>query len=431
MQIYKFGGGVLRDPDGIHRMLEIIRTWILKSGNEDLIIVVSALGKMTNAFEKLWQDWIFNRNLSFSYEQIKTFHIELAGKLFVDKHLSEELLLPVFDKIDIILKSLSPKDHNEAYDQLVSYGEILSSVLISACFEQNGIHNTLIDAREIVCTDSSYREAILNWEETQNRVKEKLFSRNQQDSFQNGDSGNRIWITQGFIGGNTEGRTTTLGREGSDFSAAILAHILNASMVVIWKNVPGVMTADPLEFPTASKLDQISYLEAIELSYFGAKILHPNTIKPLQNKSIPLYVNSIYSPNEEGTLIIDEPFIMDEKPVIIVKSNQVLISIQPRDFSFIMEDALSSIFTVLARHNMKVNLFQHGAISLSICIDFHEERLNSLVGDLIPRFKIRYNSGLDLLTIRHYTAGVIDELTKERQIYVQQQSRKTARFVLS
>ena len=431
MHVYKFGGGVLKDQDGICRMVEIIKASISEPGNQDLMIVVSALGKMTNAFEKLWSDWISQNDFSTSFEQIKAFHLVLADSLLIDDYRLNDSLMSIFEEIESILKSPPPEDENESYDQLVCYGEILSSEIISVYFEQIGLDHSLIDARKVVCTDSSFRDARVNWIETEQKIKEELDSISQSHFSGDVEIGKRIWISQGFIGANEEGKCTTLGREGSDFSAAIFAYVLDAAKVLIWKDVPGVMTGDPVDFPNAGKLNQISYLEAIELSYFGAKILHPNTIKPLQNKNIPLLINSIFSPEEEGTRVIKKPVIIDEKPVIIIKPDQVLISIQPRDFSFVMEEALSQVFAILAKHDLRVNLLQHGAVSLSLCLDYHEDHLNRLIGDLIVDFKVLYNSGLDLLTIRHYTAEAIEGLTNDRRIYIQQQSRKTARFVMA
>lgn len=431
MLVYKFGGGVLHDSHEIRQMAEIVRARVSGRLSQDLFIVVSAFGKMTNAFEELWADWIIGRDFSSSYGRIEAFHMGLAKMLFHDKLQIEEILTPVFDKISVLLKGQAPKDRNEAYDLLVCYGEILSSVLVSAYLSRSGLENSWLDAREMICTDSYFRESKVNWLETRTKVNE-LVSREKQSLKEKKEyREGRLWLTQGFIGSDLDGRSTTLGREGSDFSAAVFAYVLNASEVVLWKDVPGVMTGDPVDFPEVRKLDQISYLEAIELSYFGAKILHPNTIKPLQNKNIPLIVKHIYHPDAEGTMVIDNPVITDELPVLIIKPNQVLISIQPRDFSFVMEEVLSEVFTILASYHIRINLLQHGAVSLSLCIDYEEERLNNLVNALITDFKILYNTGLDLLTVRHYSQEVMNKLISGRKIYIQQQSRKTARFVLS
>ncbi len=430
MLVYKFGGGILRDSDGIVKMYEIVRARVSGPLNQSLLLVVSALEKMTNAFEELWSDWVNGSDFSFSYGRIKAYHFGLADTLFEDKSQGKKILMSVFDDIDVILMGQAPENKNEAYDHLVCFGEILSSRLISAYFNQNSLEHTWLDAREMICTDSFFREGKVNWLETGIKVRERI-TNDEQPTENNQEGRGKLWLTQGFIGADSNGKSTTLGREGSDYSAAIFAYVLNAQEVVIWKDVPGVMTGDPVDFPEVVKLDQISYLEAIEMSYFGAKVLHPNTIKPLQNKNIPLTIKPIGQPESDGTKVIKNPIISVVKPVLIIKSNQVLLSIQPRDFSFVMEEALSTVFAILARYHLRVNLLQHGAVSLSFCIDYHEDHLNSVVSDLVVDFKVLYNSGLELLTVRHYSPEVMDKLISGRKIYVQQQSRRTVRFVLS
>ena len=431
MLVYKFGGSVLHDPAGIRKMTGIIRG-SSAPGKEGLFIVVSAFGKMTNAFESLWTGWIRHRkSLNSKWEKIKRYHLDIAGPLLDDNSLVDDTLLPVFNEVENILKVRPPHNKDEAYDMIVPFGEILSTTLISAFFKLTGLDHKWLDARQLICTDSRFREARLKWHETTVKINERVsFGFDEQPEA--GDPVNSgIWLTQGFIGSDQAGRNTTLGREGSDFSAAVFAYVLSAEKLVIWKDVPGIMTGDPTVFPGASKLDHISYLDAIELSYFGAKVLHPNTIKPLRNRNIPLIVKSMITPEEEGTIISDEPEIRNEKPVMILKSGQVLLSVQPRDFSFVMEEAVSLVFAVLARNQVRVNLLQHGAVSMSFCIDYDEERLNGLVSELIPDFKVLYNTGLELWTVRYYSPEVIDNLIRGKKIYIQQQSRKTARFVLS
>jgi len=429
MLVYKFGGSVIHDPAGIREMTGIIRR-SSAPGNGGLFIVVSAFGKMTNAFESLWTGWIHRRkNLNSKWNKIKRYHLDIAGPLLNDTTLVDDTLSPLFNEVENIIKSSPPHNKDEAYDMIVPFGEILSTTLISAFFKLSGLDHIWLDARQLICTDSRFREAGLKWHETSLKINERLRLDKQPEG--GGPVRAGIWLSQGFIGSDQAGRNTTLGREGSDFSAAVFAYVLNAEKLVIWKDVPGIMTGDPAVFPGASKLDHISYLDAIELSYFGAKVLHPNTIKPLRNKSIPLIVKSMIMPEEEGTMISDEPETRNEKPVMILKSGQVLLSVQPRDFSFVMEEVVSLVFAVLARNRVRVNLLQHGAVSMSFCIDYDEERLNGLIGELIQDFKVLYNTGLDLLTVRHYSPEVIDNLTRGKKIYIQQQSRKTARFVFS
>ena len=420
MLVYKFGGGILTGPDGIKRMSEIIKSTHQKNKGEKIIIVVSALGKMTNAFEGLFREWKGDISAASALDNIRDFHFDI-GSAILDRDMVSDILSPLFARIASLISGSFPKDPKRAYDQLVRYGELISAELISAFLQKSGLDHKLINAGDLIVTDNNYTDAKVDWGETELRLRRRIGS----------NKGGGVFLTQGFIARSRQGQPTTLGREGSDFSAAIIASVLNAREVIIWKDVPGIMTSDPAIFPDPVKLDQVSYIEAIELSYFGAKILHPNTIKPLHNKAIPLSVRSIFSPGETGTLVTSDPLIDEEKPVIIIKPNQVLVSILPRDLSFIMEERLSDLFAYLSRNRIKSNLFQHSAVSISICIDYNENLINRLVGDLIDEYRILYNPGLDLLTIRHYTPEVVEKYTLNRQVYVRQQSRRTARFVLS
>ena len=419
MLVYKFGGGVLPGPDGIERMLRILRGKIADPATRKIIVVVSALGKMTNAFEYLWRCWIGKKDATHAFSVIKDFHYGVTATILGEEK-AFTILHPLFEKIEGIISGPVPGNEKMAYDQLVCYGELLSSRIISEYFTKNGLRHRLVDAGDLIITDSNYRDAKPDWPATDERVRLKLG---------NGEK-DGLFLTQGFISRSIDGMPTTLGREGSDFSAAIIASVLRANELIIWKDVPGIMTSDPDIFPDSQKMDSVSYIEAIELSYFGAKVLHPNTIKPLHNRNIPLTVKSIYNPGDSGTVVKTDPLIEDERPVIIIKPNQVLVSILPRDLSFIMEDRLSSLFAYLSENNIKSNLFQHSAVSISICIDYYEILVNKMVSDLIADYRILYNAGLDLLTIRHYTGEVIDRYTAGRKIYVRQQSRRTARFVM-
>jgi aspartate kinase len=420
MLVYKFGGGILTGAGGIKRMSEIIRSAQNDNKGEKIVIVVSALGKMTNAFEELYREWKGDITENYAFDNIKDFHYEIGASI-LGRGKTEDILSPLFARIAGLVSGSFPKDPKRAYDQLVRYGELLSAEIISAFLHKSDLDHKLINAGDLIVTDNNYTDAKVDWGETELRLKSRLGSK----------KGGGLFLTQGFIARSIQGQPTTLGREGSDFSAAIIASVLNAREIIIWKDVPGIMSSDPAIFPDSVKLDQVSYIEAIELSYYGAKILHPNTIKPLHNKDIPLSVRSMFYPGEKGTLVTSDPVIDEEKPVIIVKPNQVLVSILPRDLSFIMEERLADLFAYLSRNRIKSNLFQHSAVSISICMDYNENLVNRLVGDLINEYRILYNPGLDLLTIRHYTPEVVEKYTSNRQIYVRQQSRKTARFVLS
>ncbi|MCD6347544.1 MAG: aspartate kinase, partial [Bacteroidales bacterium] len=386
---------------------------------EGLVVIVSAFHKMTNAFEVLHDD--IRQEKKINLEPIIDFHRVLVKGLFDNHELVwKEKVEPVLRQVRDVMFGLRDFAYDKAYDRLISFGEILSTTIISAYWEQEGLDHDFSDARKLIITDSRYRAGKVDWDETAKRIKAVIQS-----------SGHtvRLLLTQGFIAGTVDGMTTTLGREGSDYSAAIFGHVLDADEVVIWKDVPGVLNADPAQFSDTEKLDEVSYLEAAELSYFGAKVIHPNTIKPLQNKGIPLIVKSIYAPDDNGTRIAAQSVRLNV-PVFIRKEKQVLVSIQPKDFSFIVEDAMAEIFHALGRNSIRINLMQHGALSLSLVFDMDQKKLDGFLESLLPKFRLLYNTGLELLTIRHYTQAAIQDQTAARRIYVQQQSRRTARFVL-
>ena len=415
MKVFKFGGGVLKDAEAVRQMTDIVRT------EKDLICVVSAFSKMTNAFEK-----IVGKGYGAAESEIReveVFHYAMAKELFEDTVPTwEQNILPIFKELKVKIEENHNLQYDQSYDQIVCYGEILSSAIISCYWSEIGLVHETWDASKVIITDSSYRSGRVNWELCEEKTQLKL-SEGQS-------SGLGIVLTQGFIGGTIDGYTTTLGREGSDYTAAVLGNLYGAEEVVVWKDVPGIMTADPAEFENTSKMDEISYLEAVELSYFGAKVIHPNTIRPLQNKGIPLVVKSLYSPDDDGTQIISKAKSAPAHPIFIKKENQVLVSIQARDFSFIIEDALARIFNTLAKHGIRINLMQHGAVSISLVFDWDRDRLDGILGELLPEFKILYNQDLELWTIRQYTKAAIDSIVGNKRIYVQQKSRKTARFVL-
>lgn len=415
MKVFKFGGGTLRTAESIKRMTALVRT------ESNLVVVVSAFNKMTNAFEELVRNSAEGTTV-IKLERILNFHEELARDL-LGEHVRNwnSRMKPYLKKLNAALKRSLKQPYDLAYDQVVVYGELFSTLLISCYWEQIGLDHRFLDAREIVLTDSNFRDGRVNWEKTAGAL--------DHQQVVDSDPGG-LWLIQGFIGGAEKGFSTTLGREGSDYTAAILGNLLEVSEVIIWKDVPGVFTADPAEFVDVCRMEEISYLEAVELSYFGAKVLHPNTIKPLQNKNIPLVVKSLFNPEDPGTRIWMEAGKFPELPVIIKKAGQVLVSIQPRNFSFIVEEALSRIFCILARNKTRINMMQHGAVSVSLVFDWDQEKLDAILGELLPDFKVLYNTGLELWTIRHYTSQSLVEYTKNRRIYVQQQSRKTARFVL-
>lgn len=416
MLVYKFGGASVSSAPAIENL-----TRIVSSCTGDLVIVISAFGKTTNALEEILAGWYNGSSNRFEQlERVKDYHFEIIRELFTsDIHPVYDQFLKLISDLEEKLHSPPSDNYDFEYDQFVCYGELISTRIVSMYLESRQIVNSLEDAREWLRTDNTFREANVDFEATRLIVREVF-------------SGSRysVFITQGFIGGTAEGFATTLGREGSDYTAAILANLLDAERLVVWKDVPGILTADPQFIPDAEKLDVISYQEAIELSFYGAKVIHPKTIKPLQNKNIPLYVKSFIDTSGSGTLIhaVDGAEML--KPILIVKKNQLLISLVPKDFSFVVEDCLRRIFSLFFKYRLKVNLIQHSAISFTICMDNSDPFTGKLMEEMGSDFRILYNEGLELITIRHYNPGTIERYTSGRQILVEQRSRSTVMFVV-
>jgi aspartate kinase len=354
------------------------------------------------------------------YASIRNFHLKLVNDLFGDNTVFavKEEIEQLFTELLNFLKNNKEKDYNRIYDTIVGYGELVSTKILHFYLKKIGLENKWIDIRNHLITDFSFREGNILWLPTNKRIKETFLF-----------DDTSLYVTQGFIAATLTKQPTTLGREGSDFTAAILAFVLNAESVTTWKDVDGIYTADPKQFDDYERIPHLSYHETIELSYFGAQVIHPKTIKPLQNKQIPLFVKSFYAPENVGTLISDV-FPATIPPVVILKHKQILVSISPKDFSFIVEEHISLIFSMLADRNIKVNLFQHGAISISLVIDDKYRQFDNFVQELQENFKVLFNRDLTLLTIRHYTEEKLNELTQNRKIYIEQLTRKTARFVI-
>jgi len=418
MKVFKFGGASVKDAEAVINVAGIINLY-----SENLVIVVSAMGKTTNAMEEIAEAY-------FSGDKV---NLDRLVSNVIDFHntIIRALKLPKLESIETIFNNLNQKfsqtpttNFDYEYDQIVSFGEVMSTTIIAEYLNSINKNCKWFDARNIIRTGDKHREAKIDWE----RTKENVFSN--IDAYFSARGNQKIAITQGFIGHNEKGETTTLGREGSDFSASILAWCLNAEEVIIWKDVPGVLNADPKYFNDCKKLNKISFREAIELSYFGASVIHPKTIKPLQNLGIPLFVKSFLNPKEAGTEIqssLENDTII---PSFIFKQNQILLSISPKDFSFIAEDNLSEIFEHLSKSGVKINLMQNSAISFSICVDNHSARINKIINLLAGNYSVKYNNGLELLTIRHYDDKTIQKLTINKEVLVEQKSRHTARFVM-
>lgn len=409
MKVFKFGGASVKDAAGVRNLAEIVRTQ-----GRSTVVVVSAMGKTTNALEEVVRAYI-NRQADLLQDRLQTiraYHDAIMNDLPGDFiHVRQ-----TFADLDAYLSQSPIAPYDEIYDQIVSLGEVLSTQVVAAHLAQTGLDVHWVDARQVVRTDATFREGRVDWDATARQITEAITS-------------NAISITQGFIGQTPDGRTTTLGREGSDYTAAIFAYCLNAESVTVWKDVPGVLNADPKYFDETVLLEKLTYQDAIELAYYGATVIHPKTIKPLQNKGIPLHVRSFVKPDAAGTAIGD----FEQKltiPSFIFKVNQVLISLHPNDFSFIAEDNLSRIFGRFAQAGVKINLMQNTAISFSVVVDSNSERLPALLGALRQDFRVNYNEGLELITIRHYDQATIDRVLVEKKLLLEQKSRYTVQLVV-
>lgn len=420
IKVFKFGGASVKNADAVRNVGAIIQSF-----SDDLVVVVSAMGKTTNALEEVVKSYFYHDGkVEDKLKVVKDFHSEILNNLFEDKeHPIFNDVHNTFVEIEWEIEEEVHREFDYVYDQIVSIGEILSTKIVSAYLNSAGITNNWLDARNIIQTDNTYRSAKVDWKKTEalakNSISNKLIKGQQN-----------IFLTQGFIGSSSELYSTTLGREGSDFSAGILAYCLNAESVTIWKDVSGMLNADPKWFNQTEKLNNISYHEAVELAYYGASVIHPKTIKPLHNKNIPLYVKSFVNPTEDGTIINKNNTEDSLIPSFIFKMNQVLISISAKDYSFIMEDALSHIFGIFSNFRVKINLMQNSAISFSVCVDFDEQKTESLIDELRKDYKVLYNENLELVTIRHYDDKTIKRVTTNKKIIVEQKSRNTARFVM-
>ncbi|MEE2954395.1 MAG: aspartate kinase [Bacteroidota bacterium] len=413
--ILKFGGASIKDDKAIKNVGHILH----KYKSRPIIIVFSAIAKVTNMLEEIVGLYVnsLKEDMFLKLQKLKDFHFNLVKKLFHKDHEIHNIINNLFVEIEWVLEEEYNGDYDYIYDQIVSVGELLSSNIMSAYCNDKGINNNLIDARDLIKTNADYRFAKVNWEETISSINNIIKSR-------------KTYITQGFIGGTTENCTTTLGREGSDFTAAILAYGLDAKELIVWKDVPGIMNADPNLFNDAEKILSIPFHEAIELAFYGAKVIHPNTIQPLQTKNIPLRVKSFINPDLKGTTIIKGSKIKPLLPFYIVKENQILISISDPLLSFIVEEHLSNIFFIFSKHNIRINMMQHSAVSFSVCLDHDKYKIPKVLDDLQSNFNVVFNEGLTLYTIRHYNQHSIDKILKGKELLLEQKTRNTIHLVL-
>ncbi|RYY19469.1 MAG: aspartate kinase [Cytophagaceae bacterium] len=414
LQVYKFGGASVKDAAAILNLKHVVET---TAQGRQLLVVVSAMGKTTNALEEIFGLAYTGQNYLPQLAKLEAFHREVAESL-LEKNWAAIVLNEHFEDLYFLLAHLKPGNYDQQYDQVVSYGELLSSSIVAWAIGGNWQ-----DCRELVRTDESWREARVDWVKTEAAIWKMLREK--------GDSPMAVSpvVTQGFIGGTADGRTTTLGREGSDYSAAIFAYCLRAESVTIWKDVPGLLNADPKIFPDTVRYPEISYQETIEMAYYGASVIHPKTLKPLADRKIPLRVKSFLNPTAEGTLIHDcqHPPLA---PAFIRKTGQVLLSLESKDFAFISEENLAVIFGALAQARLKINVMQNSALSFSVCLDGEPTRLAQAVAALRAQFKVQYNEGLTLFTIKNYTPGSVAQLLEGRSVLLEQRTRSTFQVVV-
>ena len=418
-KVFKFGGASVKDADSVRNLKSIIE----REDRDNLLIVISAMGKTTSIIEKtlkLFRDNDGHLEIT-ALRELMCYHEDIMTDLF-----NGNTQHPVFDTVANIFIDLfcnlqeTGFQYDYQYDQTVSFGEVLSTTIISAFLNDNGIKNTILDARDYIITDHNFRSANIDWDESRLRI-QKL----------NNEHNGELLITQGFIASSTKPViTTTLGREGSDYSAAIFANLLDAKEMTVWKDVDGIRNADPKRFPSSEKIPHLSYSEATELTFYGASVLHPKTTKPLQNKNIPLKVRSFIDASLPPTIIDSCEEFIHYAPSFILKDNQMLVTIRPRDFSFMNEQNLGILFGMLNELNIHANMIQTSALNLSICIDENLAKLNQLIDSLEQSFLIKYNIGLQLFTIRHYTEGIERQFIQGRKIFIEQRSRSTLQLVL-
>lgn len=414
MKIFKFGGTSVKNATGIKNLVKVLQY----EGLENTLVVISAMGKMTNAFEKIVDAYLFKKpSISNAILTVRNYHSNIISDLnFNQKNDVFFDFESVFVQLNAFLTQNTSKDYNFIYDQIVSFGELLSTKIVSAYLTEIDMKNTWIDVREHIRTDDFYRNAKVNWAETEKRISSNVDT-------------SKLTITQGFLGGN-DTKTTTLGREGSDFTAAIFAYCLNAESVTIWKDVIGVLNADPRTFKDTKLLEQISYKEAIEMAFYGASVIHPKTLKPLENKLIPLYVRSFYEVDNKGTSVKKGADIQPRIPCFILKKNQILVSISALDFSFMVEYNLRDIFNSLHDYKLKVNLIQNSALSFTVCIEDLYGNFKVFYNSIKSKYKVSYNQDVTLFTIRHFDEDSVSRIEKNNKVLLKQTSRETIQVVV-
>ena len=424
MKVFKFGGASVNSIERIQNLANIVNVY----ANEPLVIIISAMGKTTNGLEKVVEAFYSgNKEVALAlFDQVKKYHVNLSKYLLVTNF--NECLSQIndfFTEVEWLLHDRPVRDFDYYYDQVVCVGELLSTCIISHFLNESGIINQWLDVRDLIRTDNNFRDATINWNLTKDKIKEKVIKGLQIDkTSQKPFFTSHIYITQGFIGCTDDNESTTLGREGSDYTAAIFANVLDAENLSIWKDVEGVMNADPKVFPDAQLIRELSYTEVIEMAFYGAQVIHPKTIKPLQNKNIPLFVKCFLNPSLPGT-IIHKINSKELPPIIVVKKNQVLMQLNSQDFSFVGEESMSILYQLLRKNKIQPNLIQTGAINVQICLDNHIEKIDRLASETSAFFDVQIEKDLQLLTIRHYQTAIFEELTKDVNMVLTQKTKET------
>jgi aspartate kinase len=418
MKVFKFGGASVKDASAVKNVGNILALY----KNEPVFVVISAMGKMTNALERLTHAYCQGNDAKVKelYEVVKEFHLEIVKELLQgQKGHAYDDIENILLELECLLESDPESSQDYIYDQIVSYGEIISTKIVSVYLNEAGVKNRWMDCRNFIVTDNRHREGVVDMLATEAIISKKLLPIAKK----------QLLISQGFLGRSNDLSTTTLGRDGSDYSAAIFAYGLNADSVTIWKDVAGVMNADPKRMPDAQLFSSLSFKEAIELAYYGANVIHPKTIQPLREKNIPLYVKSFYQPTEAGTLI-NAQGEAHTAPIFIHKENQVLLSIATKDFSFIVEEHLSEIFAVFSKLNLKINLMQASAISFSVCVNNEADKIKTVVETLNKTFEFKMNEGVELISVKNYNQQAIEKISEGRQILLEQKTRLMDQFVI-
>ncbi len=414
MQVFKFGGASVKDAKGVRNVATVLET----TGPKQKVVIVSAMGKTTNKLETIISLYFSkSKDFALAISELKNDHYEILDELFEDRS------YPVytktnyfFDEMSIFFDRNKSPNYDFVYDQVIGFGELISTSIVSYYLKSVGLDNVWHDCRNLIDTDDTYRDAEVNWENTQ----QKIFNHINKEE---------LSITQGFIGSDSNNFSTTLGREGSDYTAGIFAYCLNAENVTIWKDVPGVLNGDPNVFENTKLLEQISYEEAIELAFFGASVIHPKTLQPLQQKEIPLFVKSFYNPKNTGTKVGKGKLISPLLPCFIVKKDLVFLSLSTLDFSFFVEENISEVFALFHKYQVKVDLIQNSAISFSVCVDNKFKNVDKLIDIFKAKFKVDHQKGVSLFTIRHYDNASIQHIVKDKTVLLKQSYKETIQFV--